>query len=400
MNGLCINTTIRPAGVQHTSLAPRLLWILGTLLVSACAAGPGDALEIRDIRDLREIQPDLVIPGVDEGLPAPGKRVKRVLEGFRDTEIYHVLYLPADWAPGEHYPVLAEYAGNGPYSNQYGDLSSGRPEGSKLGYGVSGGKGFIWVCLPYISSERTIQTRWWGDVEATLDYCRKVIRRVCEDFGGDHSAVFLCGFSRGAIGCGYLGLHDDAVADIWLGFVAYSHFDGVIDSWGYAGADRASARRRLRRIAGRASYLCGEPADPKHNVAATREYIEASRVPGAFTFRELSFRNHNDAWTLRPSEDRQHLRDWIARTLRDRPGTRSVRGRVTTADGAPLARVRVASGFNHFTFTDADGTYQLDGLIGDSRSVEASHPDQQFDPARRNVVLEGRNETDVDFVAR
>jgi hypothetical protein len=33
-----------------------------------------------------------------------------------------------------------------------------------------------------------------------------------ENFGGDASAVVLTGFSRGAIACGYLGMHDDETA--------------------------------------------------------------------------------------------------------------------------------------------------------------------------------------------
>jgi len=44
--------------------------------------------------------------------------------------------------------VIVEYAGNGNYANKYGDVSSGEVEGSKLGYGISGGTGFIWICMP------------------------------------------------------------------------------------------------------------------------------------------------------------------------------------------------------------------------------------------------------------
>jgi hypothetical protein len=45
--------------------------------------------------------------------------------------------------------VIVEYAGNGNYSNASGDVSRGVPEGSNLGYGISGGKGFVSVCAPY-----------------------------------------------------------------------------------------------------------------------------------------------------------------------------------------------------------------------------------------------------------
>jgi hypothetical protein len=57
-----------------------------------------------------------------------------------------------DWKPGRRYPVIVEYAGNGNYANKYGDVSTGEVEGSKLGYGISGGNGFIWICLPYVNT--------------------------------------------------------------------------------------------------------------------------------------------------------------------------------------------------------------------------------------------------------
>ena len=353
-----------------------------------------------EVRDIRDIEPDLTVPPLEESAPAPGQRVKAVLREYADSQMYHVLYLPTDWTPHGRYPIIVEYAGNGPFQNNFGDTSTGRPEGSKLGYGISGGEGFIWVCLPYINSQRRIQTSWWGNVELTLDYCRKAIRGICEDYGGDHSTVFLAGFSRGAIGCGYLGLHDDATADIWLGFIAYSHYDGVNESWGYPNVDRASAHRRLQRIGGRASFICSEPSNPNTNVAATQRYVEASGVSAPFTYRELGFRNHNDAWTLRPSADREILRQWVQQTLRDHPGTYAIRGQVTTKEGRPLANVRIESGFNHFTFTDAEGQYALHGLINGRRELKVSLDRYHFAPDNKNVDLMDQDRADVDFTGQ
>ena len=164
------------------------------VLLACCLLCAWDAAA--GVRDIREVQPDLTIPALEDAPPAAGKRVKTVLNEYAETQVYHVLYLPTDWTPEGCYPVLVEYAGNGPYQNQFGDVSTGRPEGSKLGYGISGGEGFIWVCLPYLSAQSTIQTQWWGDVSRTLDYGRKAIRDICERFGGDPSAVLLAGFSR------------------------------------------------------------------------------------------------------------------------------------------------------------------------------------------------------------
>ena len=61
-------------------------------------------------------------------------------------------------------PVIVEFAGNGPYKSRFGDISTGLVEGSKLGYGITGGKNFIWVCMPYLNNDGTANvTQWWGN---------------------------------------------------------------------------------------------------------------------------------------------------------------------------------------------------------------------------------------------
>ena len=44
---------------------------------------------------------------------------------------------------------------------------------------------------------------------------------------------------RGAIGCNYLGLYDDEIAELWKAMIPYSHYDGV-RLWGYPKSDMAS----------------------------------------------------------------------------------------------------------------------------------------------------------------
>ncbi len=206
--------------------------------------------------------------------------------------------------------MIVEYAGNGGYSNRFGDVSLGVPEDSKLGYGISGGKGFIWICMPYVNVGRTnICTQWWGDVDATLDYCKQAVRLVCDQYGGDPSAVILTGFSRGAIGCGYLGLHNDEIAKLWRAFIPYSHYDGVTQ-WPYACSDAASARERMKRLNGRPSFVCHEGG-----VEATRQFIAASGVSAPFVFQVVPFRNHSDEWILRESPARRTLRAWLKEVL-------------------------------------------------------------------------------------
>jgi hypothetical protein len=266
--------------------------------------------------DIRSIPVDLVTPPMIEGNPAPGIRVRQTLPAHRETEVYYALYLPSDWEQASRrYPVIVEYAGNGPYSNSFGDHCTGRVEDCSLGYGMGGGKRFIWACLPYISEDhRHNQLQWWGDVEATVGYCKAAVAEICSMHGGDPSAIFLAGFSRGAIACNFIGLHDDEISGLWLAFIAHSHYDGV-RPWPYAGSDRRSAARRLERLRGRAQFISHEGA-----VQDTREYLREVNADGAFTFQALPYRNHTDTWVLRDILERRALREWIQGVLDTRPG--------------------------------------------------------------------------------
>ena len=269
--------------------------------------------------DIRSVEPDLTIPKLETGQPDAGKRVKQTIPGYEQTGVYHVTYLPTDWVKGKRYPVLIEYAGNN-HRGAYGDISTGRPEGSNMGYGISGGRGFIWVCLPYLNATGdNIALTWWGDsknrtARPTLDYCHKTVPWICEKYGGDTDRVILCGFSRGAIACNYLGLHDDETAKLWRAFIPYSHYDGIA-TWPYSASDRDSALTRLKRLAKRPQFICHEITGSQFNLAATKKWIESSNIKANLTFTETGFRNHNDAWLLRTSPAREHLRAWLKRVL-------------------------------------------------------------------------------------
>ena len=164
--------------------------------------------------DICSVSPDLFLPhlsrdrviaelGADVG--NTGQRLIQTIPKYRDTAIYHQLYLPLNWCPDRFYPVLIEYAGNGSYQNEYGDHCSGLLEDSKLGYGISAGYDFIWLCLPYLNQLGTANIRrWWGDPPnydptRTLDYCQWAVDWACQRYGGDPDGLILTGFSRGAL---------------------------------------------------------------------------------------------------------------------------------------------------------------------------------------------------------
>ncbi|MCL5269774.1 MAG: hypothetical protein M1457_04300, partial [bacterium] len=241
---------------------------------------------------------------------------------YADTQIHHLLYLPTDWRRGRRWPVIVEYAGN-KWRDQPGTV-----ENSRLGYGISGGRGFIWVCMPYVNlKEKRNEATWWGDVDATVAYCRAAVAEVCADWGGDPAALILTGFSRGAIACNYIGLHDDAIAALWRAFIPHSHYDGVRENWPYPGAAAAAARVRLERLRGRPVFVSQEL-----KVDDIRAYLARQGVPGDFTFQVLPYATHTDAWVLRDIPERRRLRQWLADVLA-RPASGAPA--TTAARGAP-----------------------------------------------------------------
>jgi hypothetical protein len=279
-----------------------LLW-LGMMSVLSCNS--------KDYPDIKTISQDLTPSPMEDGLPEPGKRVKLVAIEYKESQIYHSLYLPTDWRQGKKFPVIVEYTGNGPYRNKYGDAYSGKVEDCSLGYGISGGEGFIWVCLPYISKDHKHNERhWWGDLEATVDYCKTVIPRILKEYGGDPSAVFFADFSRGSIACNFIGLYDDEIAAIWRGFICHSHYDGV-RKWNYQGSDRNSAAVRLKRLNSRPQFISQEGS-----VAKTRQYLETAYPKGNFTFQVIPYRNHTDSWILRDIPERKVIRNWVENILK------------------------------------------------------------------------------------
>lgn len=281
------------------------------LCILACGIFAGSVVQAGELPDISSVPPDLTTPEMKVGQPEAGKRVKAIIDEYRDSDVYHSLYLPSDWQPGQSYPVIVEYAGNGPFRNKYGDVCTGKVEDCNLGYGISGGKGFIWICLPYVSVDRQHnQLEWWGDIEATVEYCKTVVPRVCKEYGGNPEAVFLAGFSRGSIACNFVGLHEDEIATLWCGFICHGHYDGVRE-WDYPEATGQSAIARLNRLAGRPQFISNE-----RSVEETRKYLLQSDVSGDFTFEAIPYRNHTDSWVLRDIAERRKLRDWVTKQLK------------------------------------------------------------------------------------
>jgi hypothetical protein len=275
---------------------------------------------------------DLTLPPLTEQGPQPGKRASVIAPEYAGTKVRHLIVLPDDWtsdwkARGKSWPVIAEYTGNFyPTSG-----STGEVEGAALGYGMARGKA-IWVVLPYVAKDhQKNEITWWGDIDATVGYAKTNIPRICAEFGGDAKRVVLCGFSRGAIGVSFLGLHDDDVSKLWCGLWAHDHFDGVkawTAPWGAPLARyREEAAVRLRRLQGRPVLI--SQAYPGNQ---TRDFVEplASKNVDYLTIdmgalygkfpNDAVKHPHNDRWPLRECAPTSVVRAWFERvTASDKP---------------------------------------------------------------------------------
>jgi acetyl esterase/lipase len=260
--------------------------------------------------NLNDLPNDLMVPVAVGGEPRAGARVWQKNRGYEDWEVAHALYLPTDWKPEGQYPVIFEYPGNGNFQNALGDKSDGTVEGCQMGYGLSGGKGMIWVSLPFVDPATKAHARqWWGDAEATAKYCRLTTERICREYGGDPRKLVLCGFSRGAIAGNYIGLRDDEIAKLWRAFMLHSHYDGV-RRWNYPESDADSALARLRRLGDRPQFISHEMT-----TEAVESYLQAANASGKFTFAALPYRNHSSAWVLKDVPLRAQARQWLERAL-------------------------------------------------------------------------------------
>ncbi|MDZ4851598.1 MAG: hypothetical protein SGI77_20100 [Pirellulaceae bacterium] len=260
--------------------------------------------------NIHETPSDLVVPLLSDGKPEAGKRVREKLVDHADWELYHVVYLPTDWKRGQKLPVIIEFPGNGGFLNELGDVSTGRVEDCKLGYGMSGGRGFIWVCLPFVNPVTGQHSlTWWGDADATASYCRKVVAHVCDEYSGDPNSIILTGFSRGAIACSYIGLRDEQTANLWRAMFLHSHYDGV-RQWKYPDSDAESARARWARFQDKPQFVTQEKS-----VDNIRQFLQNSDTK-SITLVALPILNHTDTWVLKDIPERKKLRDWLDAALR------------------------------------------------------------------------------------
>jgi hypothetical protein len=276
----------------------------------------GQTVEVADLAAVGESPPwtrpagRLDVPIVEDGPPAPGRRVPyRPLPSGPgiETPPAAFLSLPSDWQPGGSHPVVVEYPGNIFFTSAC--YSTGRPEQCVIGYGMTRGRGAIWISLPFVDARGHVAENGWGDPDRTAEFCVATVEGVCERFSGDRDRLVLTGFSRGAIACGFIGLRNDRIAALWKGLHCCQHYDG--DGWN--GATLDGAIERASRFRGASVFHTDNSADK------VKPVTDALRVPVTFVSSGLGA--HSCAMFLDDRESTRRLRDWFTHlTAKDAEG--------------------------------------------------------------------------------
>ncbi|MEY3459303.1 MAG: hypothetical protein RL215_2460, partial [Planctomycetota bacterium] len=289
-----------------------LLMVLAGLSVLVCRA---EGQELPGFPDMRSVPEDLRVPVAEEGEAGAGRRVflGSTKEAALRGEPAAVLWLPENWRAGGSWPLLVELPGNGGYRDAQGDECSGNLWDCNLGYGLTAGRDWIWLCLPFLNGDGSrVAKTWWGDAPsyaaaATQEFWQEQLEKVLREYGGDSDCVVLSGFSRGAIAVQALGLGDEGLSRRWAAFLPCSHYDGV-RRWPFVGSDSEAAAIRRGRLGNRPQLIMGEGLQ----VEETRRFLEGTGMDlSRVEFRSTGFRNHSDRWALRPSESRDVARRWL-----------------------------------------------------------------------------------------
>jgi hypothetical protein len=401
------NTDVHSGHYTISDPAAPFLGDIGTVLVYNRAVSTAERYTIEDYlldrwsyapNNIYHVAPDLTLPSdTATTTPAPGVMVQQTAPAFAGQAVYNTLYLPTNWQPGQLYPVIVEYPPNGGYTDS-GYTTTGLPEDCAMGYGITGGSNYIVIAMPCIGgSPLAMQTQWWGSIAQTEAYCINEIQNVCQNYGGDPSAIIMAGFSRGACACNLIGLYDSNIADTWLAFIPHSGYD-YDGEYGAAYPNLPSAASRLALLNGRAQYISqGSTLEGDWEISE-KYYLQLMKMNlTAFTFRTLPFENHTGDWALRPIQLRRDVRGWLQNILLTRPGTHSISGIVTDPSGNPINGALVQSGSTHFTYTASNGAYLMQSLVNSTRTVTVTTPAYTFSP--KTVVVSGSNVINVNFQA-
>ena len=193
----------------------------GSATAAATAERPLAPTTCSSLPDLTTVAQDLTVPPLSPGPPRPGRRTRMQLGGmWTSRPAYAILYTPPEWpervatasagstasadsaatgsansadsaatgsadsaatgsadsaatgsagrttgadsAPSqpERLPIIIELPGNGGFHDHFGDVCTGLPENSSLGFGLSGGEGALWAAVPFLHTNYSLAKQW------------------------------------------------------------------------------------------------------------------------------------------------------------------------------------------------------------------------------------------------
>jgi hypothetical protein len=205
----------------------------------------------------------------------------------------------------------------------------------------------------------------------------------------------------------YLGLYNEEIADVWLGFFSHDHYDGTREwkdtDWGTPLVDyRQAAKERLQRLKGR-NCLISQDSEADEISFETKNYLEENNLDtlARITYNLFSVpsiipeipskdipHRHTDKWLLYESKNRNMVYDWFLQTIKSKPNTYSISGVVQDSKGDPVTGVYVESGRTHYAITNNKGAYSLEGLTSGFRKITILDKENNYILFSQSVSLE------------
>ncbi|MBS0586157.1 MAG: hypothetical protein JSR76_07680 [Verrucomicrobia bacterium] len=251
-----------------------------------------------------ETSPLSTFPPVEEGSPAPGKRVRVYLQDF--PGIYYIVFLPYNFTEYKTWPVICEIPAHA--------MSDYR---TWLGYGITGGVDYIWVSLPILNSEGSeiLMSYLPEKINPTIECWEAVLKDLSIRFHINKQKIIIAGFSLGAFATSYLGNFNDAISLKWRAYIAHSHFDGCcLNVTNSKDIDKRLERigeKKVLLIAGKndLANLCTKQAFKKLRLKGVKvTFIE---IPDVQPSEEWPSETHNPLWILKPSIYLEKVRKWL-----------------------------------------------------------------------------------------
>lgn len=238
-----------------------------------------------------------VIPKIGINGPEIGKRCRIYLKEY--DNVYYLIYLPYNYEDTRKFPIIFESPAN-PYNP-----TCGLPEDIYMGYGITQGYDYIWVCAPIVDTEDKIIGSYWGkDPLSTVQCWISIIRDVKSKYRIDDSNIVLCGFSRGAISCCYIGNYTEEISKIWSSYFCHAHFDGCCQSV------LGSSSERINRIGNRKVLITvGENDYAK--ICSQRSYEKLLKSEINVNYIEIPGVDHSPNWILDETESTNKAREWL-----------------------------------------------------------------------------------------